>query len=64
MKPIVPHGYAVPLEDLKRLTEELRAARAAELANASAQERIRIEEKIKKEVRKKFKPLPHLWHIL
>jgi hypothetical protein len=56
MKHVVPHGYAIPQAQIKRVTEELRAARAAELAAASAPERARIEAEIKKEVRKKLDP--------
>jgi len=43
MKPIVPSGYAVPKHEIERLTEELRQARASELAGASDQDRARIE---------------------
>jgi len=54
MKPIVPSGYAVPKHEIERLTEELRQARASELAGASDQDRARIEKQIKLEVRRKI----------
>jgi hypothetical protein len=38
MRKIVPSGYAVPKKEIQRLTEELRQARAGELANASEKE--------------------------
>ncbi|HEX3718941.1 MAG TPA: hypothetical protein VH595_13310 [Verrucomicrobiae bacterium] len=55
MNQIVPRGYAVPKVDIKRLTDELRASRAQELANASEQDRARIEREIEMEVRSKIK---------
>ena len=61
MKSVVPHGYAIPQEHIKRLTEELRTARAIELAAASEQERARIEEEIKKEVQRKLRPHGPSW---
>jgi hypothetical protein len=61
MKQVVPHGYAIPQEHIKRLTDELRTARAVELAAASEQERTRIEEEIKKEVQKKLKGRRAFW---
>ena len=54
MRPIVPPGYAVPQKEIQRLTEELRQARAGELAKASEKERARIEKEISLEVRLKF----------
>ena len=53
MKQIVPPGYAVPKKDIQRLTEELRQARAGELATASEKDRARIEKEISREVRRK-----------
>ena len=54
MKPIVPPGYAVPQQEIQRLTEELRRTRAGELANASEKDRARIEKEISREVRIKL----------
>jgi hypothetical protein len=54
MKSIVPRGYAVPQSEIKRLADEVRAARAGELAGASEQDRVRIEEEILREVRGKI----------
>jgi hypothetical protein len=53
MKQIVPPGYAVPQKEIQRLTEELRQARAGELATASAKDRARIEKEISREARRK-----------
>ena len=53
MRPIVPPGYAVPQKEMQRLTEELRQARAGELAKASAKDRARIEKEISREVRRR-----------
>jgi hypothetical protein len=55
MKSIVPRGYAVPQSEIKRLADEVRAARAGELAGASEQDRVRIEEEIQREVRGKVR---------
>jgi len=57
MKQIVPLGYAVPKKEIERLTEELRQARAGELATASEKDRARIEKEISREVRRKFTKL-------
>ena len=54
MRKIVPSGYAVPKKEIQRLTEELRQARAGELANASEKDRARIEKEISLDVRKKI----------
>jgi hypothetical protein len=54
MKQIVPPGYAVPQKEIQRLTEELRQARAGELAAASEKDRARIEKEITREVRRKI----------
>jgi hypothetical protein len=54
MKSIVPPGYAVPQQEIQRLTEQLRQARAGELAGASEEVRARIEKEISREVRKKL----------
>jgi hypothetical protein len=54
MKQIVPPGYAVPKQDIQRLTEELRQTRAGELATASEKGRARIEKEISREVRRKI----------
>jgi hypothetical protein len=53
MKQIVPPGYAVPQKEIQRLTEELRQARAGELAQASEKDRARIEKEISREVRRR-----------
>jgi len=53
MRPIVPSGYAVPQKEIQRLTEELRQARAGELAQASEKDRARIEKEISREVRRR-----------
>ena len=55
MRPIVPPGYAVPQQVIQRLTEELRQARAGELARASEKDRARIEKQISQAVRRKIK---------
>jgi hypothetical protein len=54
MKQIVPPGYAVPKKEIQRLTEELRQARAGELAAASEKDRARIEKEISIEVRRRI----------
>jgi len=54
MRPIVPPGYAVPKQEIERLTGELRHARAGELAKASEKDRARIEKEISREVRRKI----------
>ena len=54
MNRIVPPGYAVPQKEILRLTEELRQARAGELAKASEKDRARIEKEISREVQRKF----------
>jgi len=54
MKQIVPPGYAVPKQDIQRLTEELRQTRAGELATASEKDRARIEKEISREVRRRI----------
>jgi hypothetical protein len=54
MRPIVPPGYAVPKQELQRLTGELRKSRADELARASEKDRTRIEKEISREVRRKI----------
>ena len=53
MRPIVPPGYAVPKQEIERLTGELRQARAGELARASEKDRARIEKEISREVRRR-----------
>jgi hypothetical protein len=53
MRQIVPAGYAVPQKEILRLTEELRQARAVELAQASEKDRARIEKEISREVRRR-----------
>lgn len=55
MNQIVPRGYAIPKVDIKRLTEELRASRSQELANASERDRARIEKEIERDVQSKIK---------
>jgi len=57
MKQIVPAGYAVAKQDIQRLTEELRQARAGELATASEKDRARIEKEINREVQRKIAKL-------
>ena len=54
MRPIVPPGYAVPKQEIERLTGELRQARAGELARASEKDRARIEKEINREVQRKI----------
>jgi len=51
MKAIVPGGYAIPREEMERLVEEARKARAAELSKASEEERARIEKEIRRAAR-------------
>ena len=60
MKQIVPPGYAISKEEIQRLTEELRQARAGELANASEKDRARIEKEISLEAQKKITNLGRL----
>jgi len=60
MRNIVPPGYAVPKQEIQRLTEELRQARAGELAKASDKDRARIEKEISLEVRKRIAKLDRL----
>jgi hypothetical protein len=60
MRKIVPSGYAVPKKEIQRLTEELRQARAGELANASEKDRARIEKEISLEAQKKITNLGRL----
>ncbi|MGA2541950.1 MAG: hypothetical protein ABSG78_10400 [Verrucomicrobiota bacterium] len=57
MRPIVPPGYAVPKQEIERLTGELRQARAGELARASEKDRARIEKEINREVQRKIAKL-------
>jgi hypothetical protein len=61
MRQIVPSGYAVPKAEIQRLTEELRQARAGELAKASDKDRARIEKEISREVKRKITAIhpPH-----
>jgi F0F1-type ATP synthase epsilon subunit len=54
MKQIVPPGYAIPKAEIDRLTEELRKARAEELACGSEKDRARIEMEIRRAVRRKL----------
>jgi hypothetical protein len=54
MSKIVPTGYAVPQKEIQRLTEELRQARAAELAGASEKDRARIAKEISRQARLKI----------
>jgi hypothetical protein len=62
MRPIVPPGYAVPQKEIQRLTDELRQARAGELAKASEKDRARIEKEISREARRKLNVMHHvLW---
>jgi hypothetical protein len=64
MRKIVPPGYAVPKQEIQRLTEELRQARAGELAKASDKDRARIEKEISLEVLKKSTKLDRLWRYV
>jgi DNA-binding transcriptional MerR regulator len=57
MKDIVPSGYAVPREEIKRLMDELRQSRAAELASATEHDRARIDKEIRREVERKIHKL-------
>jgi hypothetical protein len=67
MRPIVPPGYAVPKQELQRLTGELRKSRADELARASEKDRTRIEKEISREVQRKIAKPDRLggfvWHF-
>jgi len=56
MNKIVPPGYAVAPAEIRRLTEELRKARAKELEGAPERDRARIEKEIAKEVSRLLKP--------
>jgi hypothetical protein len=53
MKRIMPHGYSIE-PTRRRMTAELRKARAGDLATASETDRARIEEEIQREVRQKL----------
>jgi hypothetical protein len=64
MRQIVPPGYAVPQKEIQRLTDELRQARAGELAAASGKDRARIEKEITREVRRKTTKLHGLTYVL
>ena len=59
---IVPPGYAVPKKEIERLTEELRQARAAELAKASEKDRVphRKRNPRSREVKRKCKGTFHM----
>ena len=52
----MPPGYSVAATR-QRLTEKLRRERAAELAEASADEQLRIEREISDEIEKEIKKL-------
>jgi hypothetical protein len=67
MREIVPPGYAISPQELKRITDELRQARAAELTAASEQDRARIEKEISEQARRKIeKPCGRgrFWHLI
>ena len=53
MRSIMPHGYSLPARR-KRLEEELRQARASELAAADEKQRARIETEIRAEVNRQL----------
>jgi BMFP domain-containing protein YqiC len=61
MRQIVEHGYAIPKAEIDRLTQELRKARADELANASPERRKEIEKEIHRAVQQKLKPFSRRW---
>ncbi len=53
MRSIMPHGYSLPARR-KRLEEELRQTRSAELAAADKKQRARIEKEIRAEVNRQL----------